>query len=107
MKQLSRLGRIAVEEQQVARGLMPETPEIVLYRMVLSDHICPYGLLAKRMLDDSGLEYDERVLHTRDEVDGFKAEHEVATTPQVFIDGERIGGSDELADYLKRAKADA
>jgi glutaredoxin len=76
----------------------------VLYRMKLPTHECPYGLLAKRMLEDSGFDVDEHLLTTREQVDGFEAEHDVATTPQVFIDGERIGGSEELASYLERGK---
>ena len=75
----------------------------VLYRMKLPDHECPYGLLAKRMLDDAGFEVEEHLLTTREEVDAFKAEHGVDTTPLVFIDGERIGGSEELADFLEKA----
>jgi glutaredoxin len=86
---------------------MAQDPEIVLYRMVLPDHTCPYGLLAKRMLDDKGLPYDDRVLSSREEVDAFKSEHGVATTPQVFVKGERIGGSEELADFLDSAGAPA
>ena len=73
-----------------------------LYRMKLPDHECPYGLLARRMLEDSGFDLDERLLTSREEVDAFKAEHGVATTPLVFIDGERIGGSEELAAYLEK-----
>jgi glutaredoxin 3 len=73
-----------------------------LYRMKLATHECPYGLLARRMLDDAGFEVDEHLLTTRNEVDCFQEEHGVATTPQVFIDGERIGGSEELAEYLER-----
>jgi glutaredoxin len=73
--------------------------------MKLSDHECPYGLLAKRMLDDAGFDVDEHLLTTREEVDAFKAEHGVDTTPQVFIDGKRIGGSEELADFLQKAGA--
>jgi glutaredoxin len=72
--------------------------------MKLSDHECPYGLLAKRMLEDAGFEIDEHLLTTRDEVDAFQHEHGVATTPQVFIDGKRIGGSEELASYLEKAE---
>jgi len=72
-----------------------------LYRMKLPEHECPYGLLARRMLEDSGFEFDDRLLTSREEVDAFKAEHGVSTTPQVFIDGERIGGSEELAEYLE------
>jgi glutaredoxin len=78
----------------------------VLYRMKLPTHECPYGLLAKRMLEDSGFDVDEHLLTTREQVDDFQTEHDVATTPQVFIDGERIGGSEELASYLERMKQD-
>jgi glutaredoxin 3 len=79
--------------------------EIVLYRMKLPDHECPYGLLAKRMLEDAGIRFDDRLLTSREEVDEFKSEQGVDTTPQVFIDGERIGGSEDLAAYLESAKA--
>jgi len=84
---------------------MAEEQEILLYRMALPDHVCPFGLLAKRMLEDSGRPFDDRVMTSREEVDAFKDEHGVATTPQIFIDGERIGGSEQLADYLERAEA--
>ena len=77
-----------------------------LYRMKLPTHECPYGLLARRMLEDAGFEIDEHLLTTREEVDAFQADHGVSTTPQVFIDGKRIGGSEELAEYLGQA-ADA
>jgi len=76
-----------------------------IYRMKLPDHECPFGLLAKRMLDDAGFEVDERLLTSRDEVDAFKEEQQVATTPIIFIDGEKIDGSDQLADYLENAEA--
>jgi glutaredoxin len=79
------------------------TRHAILYRMKLSDHECPYGLLAKRMLDDAGFDVEEHLLTTREEVEAFKAEHGVDTTPLVFIDGERIGGSEELAEFLQKA----
>ncbi|HEY8591412.1 MAG TPA: glutaredoxin domain-containing protein [Sphingomicrobium sp.] len=79
--------------------------EVILHRMKLPDHECPYGLLAKRMLDDAGMAYDEHLLTSRDEVDAFKEEHGVRTTPLVFIDGEPIGGSQELAAYLEKEGA--
>jgi glutaredoxin len=52
------------------------------------------------MLEGAGYRIDEHVLGSRDEVDAFKAEQGVATTPQVFIAGERIGGSDALETFL-------
>ena len=80
--------------------------KLTLYRMKLPDHECPFGLLAKRMLDDSGLEYEEHLLTSRDEVEAFKTEHGVSTTPQAFAGGERIGGSEDLARYLETADQD-
>ena len=75
-------------------------PHAILYRMVLPDHTCPFGVRAKALLDDAGFTVDEHILRSRDAVDAFEDEHDVDTTPQVFIDGTRIGGSDDLADYL-------
>jgi len=72
----------------------------ILYRMVLPDHTCPFGVRAKQMLEGAGFDVDDRVLSTREEVDAFKSEHGVQTTPQVFIGGERIGGSNDLERYL-------
>lgn len=71
--------------------------------MKLDSNECPFGLLAKRMLDDAGFAVDEQLLMTREQVDAFMAEHGVSTTPQIFVDGERIGGSEALADFLERA----
>lgn len=78
---------------------------VVLYRMKLPDHECPYGLLAKRMLEDAGIPFDDRLLTSRDEVEAFQSEQGVDTTPQIFIDDERIGGSEELASYLETENA--
>ena len=81
---------------------MTDERRAILYRMVLPDHICPYGVRAKAMLEENGFAVEEHVLDTREAVDAFKAEQGVAATPQIFIGGERIGGSDALADYLAR-----
>jgi len=74
-----------------------------LYRMILPDHTCPFGVRAKQMLEGAGYQVDDRILASRDEVEAFKDEQGVDTTPQVFIDGERIGGSDDLQRYLAAA----
>jgi glutaredoxin 3 len=42
-------------------------------------------------------------MRTREEVDALEAELGVDTTPQIFIDGERIGGSDDLERWLEQA----
>lgn len=76
--------------------------QATLYRMVLPEHVCPYGLKALQLLEEAGYGVDDRPLVSRDEVDAFKAEHGLRTTPLVFIDGERIGGADDLERWLGR-----
>jgi glutaredoxin len=71
-----------------------------LCRMVMPGHICPFGLKARHLLKAKGYEVDDHWLTTRAQVDAFKAEHDVKTTPQVFIGGERIGGHDDLRRHL-------
>ncbi len=79
---------------------MADDKTAILYRMILPDHTCPFGVRAKQMLESAGFEVDDRILGSREEVDAFEEEQGVATTPQVFIGGERIGGSDDLERYL-------
>jgi glutaredoxin 3 len=82
---------------------MADEKRATLYRMVLPDHTCPFGVRARQMLEDGGYEIEEHILGTREEVDAFKSEHGVSTTPQVFIGGERSGGSDDLQRHLSGA----
>jgi glutaredoxin len=77
-----------------------------IYRMVMPDHICPYGLKAKHLLQRSGYAVEDHHLESRQETDAFKAEHGVATTPQIFIAGERIGGYDDLRRSLGKRVVD-
>lgn len=77
-----------------------------LYRMVMPDHTCPYGLKARDLLKRSGYEIEDHHLITREETDAFKQRHGVATTPQIFIGGERIGGYDDLRRLLGKRVAD-
>ena len=77
-----------------------------LHRMVMPEHVCPYGLKAKHLLESQGYEVDDRWLKTRAETDVFKAEHDVKTTPQTFIDGRRIGGYDDLRRFLGKSVPD-
>ena len=78
----------------------------ILYRMVMPDHTCPYGLKARDLLRRSGYLVDDRHLATRAETDAFKAEHGVPTTPQTFIGGKRVGGYDDLRRYLGKRVRD-
>lgn len=72
----------------------------VLYRMVMPDHTCPYGLKARHLLRTRGYQVEDHRLESREATDAFKAEHGVKTTPQTFIDGRRIGGYDDLRRFF-------
>ena len=77
-----------------------------LYRMEMATHTCPYGLKARHLLRSAGYVVDDHPLTSRAETDAFKAAHQVATTPQIFIDGRRIGGHDDLRRFLGKRVAD-
>lgn len=77
-----------------------QTETAVLHRMVMPDHVCPYGLKSKALLERHGYRVEDHHLTTREAQDAFKAEHGVETTPQAFIDGERVGGYDDLRRHF-------
>lgn len=68
--------------------------------MVMTDHVCPYGLKAKALLERKGFAVDDHWLQTREATDAFKQQHNVDTTPQIFIAGQRIGGYDALRKHF-------
>jgi glutaredoxin len=76
-----------------------------LTRMILPDHTCPFGVRAKEMLEAAGYDVDDRILKSREEVDAFERDHNIRTTPLIEIDGETIGGSDDLERYLANQSA--
>jgi len=68
--------------------------------MSTPEHECPWGLKAIKLLSEKGIEFDDHRLTSRAEIDDFKAQHSVGTTPQIFFGDSRIGGYSDLADYL-------
>ncbi|MCB1312538.1 MAG: glutaredoxin family protein [Sedimentitalea sp.] len=71
-----------------------------LYRMVMPDHLCPYGLKSKHLLESQGYAVDDHQLTTREETEAFMEKHGVETTPQTFIGGARIGGYEDLRAHF-------
>lgn len=82
------------------------TKTATIYRMVMERHVCPYGLKAKHLLRREGFDVDDRWLTSSEQTEAFKTEHGVRTTPQIFIDGERIGGYEDLRRHLGKPVAD-
>ena len=63
---------------------------------------CEFCVRAKGMLREAGIDFEELVLN-RDYAEAtLRAVSGRSTVPEVFIDGEFIGGSEELEHYLAR-----
>jgi glutaredoxin 3 len=77
-----------------------ESKQAVLHRMVTPEHTCPWGVKSFELLTRAGYQFEDHQLTTRSEVDSFMQDEGVQTTPQTYINGQRIGGYDELAAFL-------
>ena len=71
-----------------------------LYREVIDARTCPLGLKAKALLERHGYSVDDHWLRTRHQADAFMRRYGVDRTPQVFIDGRRVGDYDALRVHL-------
>ena len=72
--------------------------------MVTDEHICPFGLKSRDLLKRQGYKVEDHQFQSKQEADDFREEHGVKTTPQTFIDGERIGGYDDLRAHFGKDK---
>ncbi len=61
---------------------------------------CPFCAKAKKLLADKGLQYEEIVLGKDATTVSLRAVSGRTSTPQVFIGGKHIGGSEELEAYF-------
>lgn len=89
------------EQVRIEADLAADEPKAAtLYRMVMPEHVCPWGLKARHLLRSKGYQVDDHWLETKEENERFKDEHEVETTPQTFIGGRRIGGYEDLRRHF-------
>ena len=68
---------------------------------------CPFCARAKGLLKDAGMDYDELVLNENFNESTIRAVSGQTSVPQIFIDGELIGGSDDLEQYLNSSASQA
>ncbi|MDT8282808.1 MAG: glutathione peroxidase [Gammaproteobacteria bacterium] len=66
---------------------------------------CPFCARAKQMLSDHAMDYDEISLGTHAATRSVRAITGMETVPQIFIDGEHIGGAEALEKYFAENKA--
>jgi len=71
-----------------------------LYRLVTPDHLCPWGIKAHDLLKRNGYDIDDHHFESEQAADAYKKENGYDETPQIFIEGERIGGYDQRREHL-------
>jgi len=71
-----------------------------VYRMKTAEHLCPFGMKTVDLLKRKGYQVDDHPLTSRDEIEAFKAQENVNTTPQTYIGDQRIGGYEEVREHL-------
>tara|TARA_B100000902_G_scaffold380960_1_gene416898 strand:+ start:125 stop:2779 length:2655 start_codon:yes stop_codon:yes gene_type:complete len=67
---------------------------------IYSKDNCKYCKLAKMLLNNHELDYEEVILNEEDKIADLIKE-DVNTVPQIYLDGKRIGGYDEIKVYLQ------
>lgn len=70
--------------------------------VVWSKYSCPFCDQAKSLLTLKGIEFEERKIgdgYTREDL--LEAVPDARTVPQIFLDGNLIGGFQELKKYLQ------
>ena len=68
---------------------------------------CPYCVRAKSLLQDAEIDFEELVLNRDYSESTIRSVSGSATVPQIFIDGEYIGGSEELEAWMGSSSRDA
>ncbi|SEN06437.1 MauE/DoxX family redox-associated membrane protein [Nitrosomonas marina] len=61
---------------------------------------CPWGKKAVKLLREKDIDFKDHIFASSTDEDTFKAKWNVETTPQIFLNNERIGGYTELAAYF-------
>jgi len=76
-----------------------KTPDDII---IFSKLGCPYCAKAKAVLAEQGLHYEEITIGNDIKLKGLRAVSGEVTVPQIFINGEHIGGSEELDAHFSK-----
>lgn len=79
-------------------------PEIIIY----TTHICPYCIMAKRLLDNKAVAYKEINVDRSPELrEEMVQRSKRRTVPQIFVGDIHLGGCDELYALERKKQLDA
>lgn len=92
----------AVSDADTMLNYIAEGAEVPASITVMSRDGCPFCASAKDMLDEAGLEFEELVMGSDYTDRSLRAMVGSTSVPQIFVNGEQIGGSEDLAKYLAK-----
>ena len=79
-------------------------PDVLIY----TSTICPYCIMAKRLLDNKGVSYQEiNVDKQPDMREKMMRETKRRTVPQIYIGDRHVGGFDELYALERKNELDS
>jgi len=74
--------------------------DLVNRNQIFRRSTCPWGKKAVALLKERNIDFHDHVFSSREEEDALKAKLDAQTTPQVYLDGQLIGGYDDLAEHF-------
>ena len=79
------------------------TAEVIVY----ATRFCPYCMMARRLLNKKSIEFEEISVSGNNELwDEMEQKSGRNTVPQIFINGESVGGYDDIAALDRRGELD-
>ena len=85
----------------IALNMFVEKPNLNIDIKIYTKSDCKYCKLAKMLLRNYELEFEEVVLNENDKIADILKEDTVKTVPQIFMNDQRIGGYAEFQNYIQ------
>jgi len=74
--------------------------------IVYTTQSCPFCIMVKRILADHGVEFEERLLTDRADLEEVKKKYKWRTVPLVILNGQFIGGCEDTQALIRAGKLD-
>mgnify|MGYP001203488563 FL=1 len=72
--------------------------------IIYTKNLCPYCDMAKKLLDEKGIEYEEINVNSVEDpqavIDTIRSLTDAKTFPQIVLDGQLIGGYTDLRSHF-------
>lgn len=70
--------------------------------LIYTFETCPYCIRAKRLLSRNNIEFEEiNITNDEDKLNELEKKTGIGTVPQIFVDGNFIGGCDDLYELYR------